>query len=121
MLTIISGRVKDNVIFISDKRDKLFFKFSIPDNDLYFKTLSYSQQKENGLFAYITSKTHTDYFVRKNIGECPMCITLHLDVPLIIEYIGNKEFHQLGIELLKQKILEVYGKGRNPEECSLSS
>ena len=121
MLTIISGTVNDNLIFISDKHSKLFFKFSIPDNDLYFKTLSYSQQKENGLFAYIISGTHVQYFVKKNIGESLGYITLHLDIPLIIEYIENKELHLLGIELLKQKILEVYGKGRNPEECSLSS
>lgn len=121
MLTIISGTVNDNLIFISDKHSKLFFKFSIPRSDIYFKTFSYSQQKENGLFAYITSRTHIEYFVRKNLGECPVCITLNLDIPLIIEYIENKEFHLLGIELLKQKILEIYGKGKNPEECSLSS
>lgn len=121
MLTIIGGRVSDKVIFISDSHYKFFFKFTIPDNDLYFKTLSYSQQKENGLFQYVTLGTHAQYFFKKNIGECSVFITLHLDIPLIIEYIENKEFHLLGIELLKQKILEVYGKGRNPEECSLSS
>ena len=121
MLKILSGRVGDKVVFITDKHDKLFFKFTIPDNDLYFKTLSYSQQKENVLFAYITNATHREDYIIKNLGECLVCITLHLDIPLIIDYIRSKEFHSLGIELLKQKILEVYGKGRNPEECSLSS